>query len=336
MSKPRPPESERRLRHNVRLARLLRILELVSGRGQWNPKTLMAELEVSERTIHRLRETLELAGVPIAFDKTENAYRVHGSYRFPTLNLNEDEAYGQASATALGGNDELKLPQSYMATTRKLIDTGSERLRHILTDATKLTTVLGLKLADHPEQRARITTVQRALVEGKRITGTYQSPYEPGPVTLDLHPWRIALVKQAWYLISRPDGEDQPRTYRIVRFHSMKATDLPATIPDDFDLKAYFANAWAVYRGDRSYDIELRFISDATAAVLEHVWHHTQEVERHADGEVTLRFTVDGLNEILRWVIGWAGRVRVVKPGELRDGIVDHHRKAIAMNEGGN
>lgn len=101
MSHSRPPESERRLRHNVRLARLLRFLELVGGRGHWNPKTLMAELEVSERTVHRLRETLELAGVPVTFDKAENAYRVHGSYRFPTLNLTEEEAVGQAVGTAL-------------------------------------------------------------------------------------------------------------------------------------------------------------------------------------------------------------------------------------------
>jgi len=294
----------------------------------------MAELEVSERTVHRLRETLELAGVPVAFDKTENAYRVHGSYRFPALHLDEDEAFGQASATALGGNDELKLPQTSVATTRKLIDTGNERVRHILTDATKLMTVLGLKLADHPEQRARITAVQKALVERKRITGTYQSPYESSPVTLDLHPWRIALVKQAWYLIARPEGGDQPRTYRIVRFRTMTATDLPATIPDDFDLNAYFGNAWAVYRGDRSYNIELRFTADAAENVLEHIWHHTQTVERHADGEVTLRFRVDGLNEILRWVVGWAGRVRVLKPEELRHFVTEQHRKAIAMNEG--
>lgn len=336
MSSPRPPESERRLRHNVRLARLLRFLELVGGRGRWDPKTLMAELEVSERTVHRLRATLELAGVPVAFDKAENAYRVHGSYRFPPLHLTDDEAFGQAAATALSENEAFKLPRGSAGTSRKLADSGSERVRHILDEASRLLDVLGLKLADHPEQQTRITAVQKALVERKRVTGTYQSPYEPGPVTLDLHPWRIALVKQAWYLIARPDGEDQPRTYRIVRFRSMKATGLPAAIPDDFDLKGYFGNAWAVYRGDTSYDIELRFAADATDTVLEHVWHHTQKVERHAGGEVTLRFTVDGLNEILRWVVGWAGRVRVVKPAELRDLVIDHHRKAVAMNEVGN
>lgn len=333
MSQPRPPESERRLRHNVRLARLLRFLELVSGRGQWNPKSLMAELEVSERTVHRLRETLELAGGPVAFEKSANAYRVHASYRFPTLNLTEEEAVGQAAATALTGNAELKLPAGSTATTRKLID-SDDRLRSVLTDATRLMGVLGFKLADHPEQHRRIATVQQALLRRERLRGTYQSPYEPGPVTLDLHPWRIALVKQAWYLIARPDGADRPRTYRVVRFRSMDATALPATIPDDFDLKGYFGNAWAVYRGDTSHDVDLRFTADAADTALEHVWHHTQQVERHADGEVTLRFTVDGLNEVFRWVVGWAGRVRVVKPVELRDLVVEHHRKAVALNGG--
>src|SRR5205823_5972530 len=102
--------------------------------------------------------------------------------------------------------------------------------------------------------------------------------------------------------------------------------------PDDFDLKAYLANAWAVYRGDRSYDIELRFTSDAAVTVLEHPWHHTQRAKQHPNGEVTLTFTVDGLNEIVRWVVGWAGRVRVVKPDELRTLAVEHHRRAIKVN----
>src|SRR3954447_22770404 len=103
MTKPeeaRPPESERRLRHNFRLARLLRFLELVSGRGRWNPRSLMEELEVSERTVHRLRETLELAGVPVFFAKDENAYRVRPDFWLRPLHLTEDEALGQATATS--------------------------------------------------------------------------------------------------------------------------------------------------------------------------------------------------------------------------------------------
>lgn len=329
---PRPPESERRLRHNYRLARLLRFLELVSGRGRWNPKGLMRELEVSERTLHRLRETLELAGVPLYFSKEENAYRVRADYRFPPLHLTDDEAVGQSAATALSGSDALHLPAGSQATTRKLADAGNERVRAVLEDVTRLTQILDLKIADHPRQHETIKTVQWALLRKKMLTGRYSSPYEPAPVTLKLHPYRLTLVKQAWYVIARPDREEQPRTFRIVRFQTLKLIDQVANVPGDFDLKAYFGNAWAVYRGDRPYDVELRFTADAADALLETTWHHTQQAKRHPSGEVTLSLTVDGLNEVLRWVVGWAGRVRVVRPAELRDLVVEHHRKAVAMN----
>lgn len=330
--KARPRESERRLRHNFRLARLLRLLELVSGRGRWNPKTLMEELEVSERTVHRLRETLELAGVPLYFSKDENAYRVRPDYRFPPLQLTDDEAIGQANATALSESKALHLPNGSKPTTRKLADSGNESVRAILEDATRLTQVLDLKIADHPRQHETTKTVQWALLGRKMLHGKYRSPYEPSPTTLKLHPYRLALVKQAWYLIARPDKEDQPRTFRIVRFQALKLIDRPAVVPDDFDLREYFGNAWSLYRGERSYDIELRFTANAADTVLETTWHHTQQAKRHSNGEVILTFTVDGLNEVVRWVVGWAGRVRVVKPAELRDLVVEHHKKAIAVN----
>ena len=262
------PESERRLRHNFRLARLLRFLELISGSGRWNPKSLMQELEVSERTLHRLRETLELAGVPLFFSKEENAYRVRTDYRFPPLNLTDEEAIDQASATVLSESEAIHLPSGSKATTRKLAATNPERVRTILDDVGRLTEVLDLKIADHPRQRETIRTVQSALLSRQILTGTYRSPYEAGPVRLKLHPYRLALIKQAWYLVARPDAEERPRTFRIVRFGSLKVSSQAATIPDNFDLKAYLGNAWSVYRGDVTYDVELLFAREVADIVL--------------------------------------------------------------------
>ena len=293
----------------------------------------MAELEVSERTVHRLRETLELAGVPVTFSKEENSYRVRPDFRFPSLHLTEDEAVGQATATAFSESEALHIPNGAKSTTRKLGGTSNEAVRRILEDVTSLTQVLDLKIADHPRQQETIRTAQWALVRRNLLTGRYRSPYESAPVTLTLHPYRLALIKQAWYLIARPEDEAQPRTFRVVRFQSLKLMDRPATIPENFDLKSHLGNAWSVYRGGKSYDIELRFSADAADTVLETTWHPTQGAKKHENGEVTLTFTVDGLNEILRWVVGWAGRVRVVKPTELRALVLDQHRKAIAKNE---
>ena len=74
-------------------------------------------------------------------------------------------------------------------------------------------------------------------------------------------------------------------------------------------MRDYFGDAWAVYRGDQSYDVALWFVPDAAALVTETTWHHSQQIHRHEDGSVTLSFRVAGLEEIVWWVLGWSGGV---------------------------
>ena len=88
------PEAERRIRQADRLARILNVLQLIQGRGRWNAPALAAELECSERTVHRYLQVLEFAGIPYWFDRDDRSYRVRPGFRFPTLNLNEDELLG--------------------------------------------------------------------------------------------------------------------------------------------------------------------------------------------------------------------------------------------------
>src|SRR5262249_52735816 len=133
--------------------------------------------------------------------------------------------------------------------------------------------------------------------------------------------------------IPRPRHAERPRTYRIARFKSLRSLALPATIPEDFDVTAYFGNARAVNRGDQSHEVAIHFPRDAADLVTETTWHHTQKVQRHRDGDVTLGFRVDGLNEIVHWVLGWSGRATVVRPPELRELVVEELRKALSLNQ---
>jgi predicted DNA-binding transcriptional regulator YafY len=173
------------------------------------------------------------------------------------------------------------------------------------------------------------------LVKRKQLVGTYRSPYEAQDVKVQLHPYRLCLVKAAWYVIAQPADEASPRTYRVARFKTLRMTDSNAQVPADFDLKAYFGNAWAVYRGEQSYDVEVLFTKEAAATATEVIWHHTQKVRRHKDGRVTLTFQVDGLNEIVRWVLGWGNRAVVVQPVELKNLIVEQFRSALQLYETG-
>lgn len=326
-------DADRRARQSVRLARVLRLLQLIQGRSCWNVRTIAAELECSERTVFRDLQVLTLAGVPWYFDQHAQGYRVRSDFRFPVLNLTEEEMLGQAIATILADAPGLNIGAGARATTEKLASSSKETVQGILADASQLVAVLDLKLAEHSRHQESIRTIQWALLKRKQLIGRYQSPYQAKARSLRFHPYRLCLVKQAWYLIARPADGDLPHTYRVARFGSLRMIDINADVPADFDLHAYFGDAWGVYRGEKSYEVEVAFSREAAALVTETTWHHTQKVHRHKDGTATLTFQVDGLEEILWWVLAWSGRARVINPPQLRELVLEQLRAAMRMNQ---
>ena len=192
--------------------------------------------------------------------------------------------------------------------------------------------MFSLQLADHSKHPDAIKTVQLALLQRKKLVGTYDSPHETRPRKVIVHPYRLCLVKNAWYVVGRLDCETVPKTFRVARFKTLRMLDESADVPNDFNLRTYFGNAWAVYRGAKSYAVQLTFTPDASRLVVETIWHHTQQVQYHRDGSATLKFEVDGLDEIVNWLLSWTGRVRVQKPEELKELFLSKLRDGIEVS----
>ena len=190
----------------------------------------------------------------------------------------------------------------------------------------------------HPWQRlyqnAFLATDQLDLiVDGKQLRGSYRSPYSSKLWRVTLHAYRVCLARQAWYLIARPEGELMPRTLRVVRFRRLQVLDGAASVPADFDLRTHLGDAWDIFRGEQSYDVEIRFAKEAAVQVTETRWHHTQRIKRHRDGSVTLLFRVDGLDEIVWWLLPWTGFfAEVIRPLELRQRLVEQLEEGLRMN----
>jgi predicted DNA-binding transcriptional regulator YafY len=335
--RPRRSDVDNRLKQAARFARILRTLERVRGGGRWNLRELAKEEECSEQTIRRDLKVLDMAGIVCAYRPDLDSYRLEQFPQFPVLDLSPDEvlelAKAKALSTAVAQSMGLPTNRGAEPTVRKLAATNEEA-SEILQDAEQLVAVLGWSFSDHSRHQDTIQVIQRALLKGKQLKGRYRSPHEDQVVILTLHPYQLALVKQAWYLIARLANGDQPLTYRVPRFQSLRVLENSASVPADFDLHQYFGDAWAVYRGEHSFRVSLQFSKEAAELVTETRWHHTQEKPKwKADGTVTITFTkIDGLNEILRWVLGWVGRVTVIEPAELRDMVVRRLREGLNMN----
>lgn len=80
-------DAERRVRQSDRLARVLRLLQLIHGPGRWNAPAIAKKLDCSERTVFRDLQTLKAAGVPWYFDEFSQSYRVREGYRGHLLNI---------------------------------------------------------------------------------------------------------------------------------------------------------------------------------------------------------------------------------------------------------
>jgi len=325
-------DADRRARQNERLARVLRILQLVQGRGRWTARGLAAELACSERTVYRDLQVLEVAGIPWYFDDQEESYRVRPGWQFPVLNPTAEEVLGQVTAALVSAAPGLQINAGGKPMTRKLAASSSADVGRLIDDAGQLLAVLDLKLADHSRHQDVIRAIQWALLQRKQLRGQYVSPYKAKPIELTLHPYRLCLAQQAWYLIAREQGLDAPHIYRVARFSSLEESNAPAEPIDGFDLHAYLGNAWGVFRGGETYEVEILVTPEAAPLVVETRWHATQRAKQHADGSVTLSFQVDGLDEILWWFLGWAGRARVVKPLELRQMVQEQLRVALELN----
>jgi predicted DNA-binding transcriptional regulator YafY len=72
------------------------------GAGRWDAKALARELECSERTVHRLIQTLGFANVPVYYDQAHQAYRVRRGFKFPGIDVprqNLDSSPNESAAT---------------------------------------------------------------------------------------------------------------------------------------------------------------------------------------------------------------------------------------------
>ncbi|WP_254511379.1 helix-turn-helix transcriptional regulator [Anatilimnocola floriformis] len=307
-------------------------MNLIQSRGRWNAKSIAEELNCSERTIYRDLEVLEFSGVPWYFDDEGQCYRVRPDYKFPVLGLTDDELLGQALATAATNSPGLDVNAGAAPTTRKIAAASSTQAKQILADAEALVSVLDLKLVDHSRHHEAIKTVQISLLERRQLSGTYDTPYEPRPLKLKLHPFRLTLIKNAWYLVARPHDEVSPRTYRVARFKTLRTLGEAAVVPEDFSLRSYLGNAWGVYRGEVKYDVKLHFPNPTARIVTETTWHHSQKADFQRDGSVILSFLVDGLEEIANWVLSWTGRCRILQPMDLRNRVNAQLQAGLAMN----
>jgi len=300
------------------IERILQIHRAIQSGRYPNANTLAKQLEVSAKSIHRdfifMRDRLRL---PLKYDDLKFGYFYTRPVRdFPTLQLTEGELFAMLVAEKAvqqyrGTAFEKPLVTAFKKMAAALPETVSLSLRDLdksVSFRTSAEPILDLKVFD---------TLAQATARQEQLRMMYRKPGSAKSEERTIDPYHLANINGEWFLFAHDHMRNDLRTFVPARIQSVARTGRKFERPQNFSLERTLSGSFGVHSGEGRYDVVIRFDSEVADYVREKRWHSSQTLKELPRGGVELRLKLSGLEEIERWVLGWAGHAEVIEPPEL-------------------
>ena len=303
-----------------RIKRLLHLIQLLQQDHPVSLEALRQELSVSRRTVFRDLTVLELSGVPCRFDRQQQGYSLDRSCFLPPVALTLEEALALMLVTRRALHRQL-VPQ-HQAVASAALKVEAALPSNVQEHCGDPLAAVDLRVIDADE-------LDRAMVEHHKIALHYDSYYEGREIETVFHPYRLTFIRRGWYAIGFSETHCQVRTFKIERMTAVQVLEEEFDPDQGFNLDEHFGHAWQMIRGDRRYHVVIRFNPRVAGNVEEVLWHKTQQTRRLEDGSLIFEADVDGLSEIVWWILGYGQEAVVEEPPELRK-LLTQHARAMA------
>lgn len=316
----------------VRLHRVVRILQLIQGQDGWSAADLARECEVVKRTIHRDLQLLQAAGIPLFYDEESKFYRIRRDFFMKPVELTLDEALAViALGEHIGKKSQIPFMQSAARAVAKIKAQLPGKIQREL-DGVDRHMVIRLGQVS-PGEGTQDVYAKVLAAQAKRccLRCVYESGEKGFTEPFIFKPYTLLFERRAWYVIGHHGGHDAVRCLKLSRFTLVQETDHPFVVPSSFSLKKHLGNAWRMIRGEEAHSIKLRFGAKFAENIADTHWHDTQKIDWNPDGTITFRCKVDGLEEIVWWVMSMGPNCQVIEPKELRDRVKQLAKETLAV-----
>jgi predicted DNA-binding transcriptional regulator YafY len=319
--------------NRTQFARWNTIISILKQGPKVTADLLAKELEVSARTIHRDLDALrDDFHAPISYDNSLRSFVLtEEEWQLRPMQLTESELFHLVVAASMAG-------QFHGTPIAKGLGQLFQKLESVLVEPIDLDPAL---IADkvsfhggHP--RTISSSVWRTLVGCLRnhqiVRLFYQAAGQRKPTQREVEPVHLACRMGDWYLLARPEGSLETRTYALSRAKSAEALrSYFCPHPSDSNRAARKTFARFVAHGNKRIKVRVRFSPESSEWIREREWHPEQEISEHRDGGLTIAMPIDGDKEALAWVLRWGAQAKVLAPKWLRERVRDE-AKAMARN----
>lgn len=302
-----------------RVKRLLILIRTLETGRSWSVKELADRAQVSRRTVFRDLALLAKAGIDYAYDHETKRYTAEGTTLMPPVTLSHAESLALLlAARSLLGDAKLPGADAVASAGLKLESMLPSSIRDHCGPIVDRMDVRRNPSSDSESIGDTMAILQDSLSGNFELEVSYDSYKERRVVQSVLHPYRLAFLNRGWYLIAYAKDVDRVQTYKVERMLSLRRLESTFDPDPKFNLVDYFGNAWSMIRGEESFDVKIRFKKMVAGNVDEILWHRTQQTTFQEDGSLIFEVTVDGIEEISWWVLGYGDQAEVIEPPELR------------------
>lgn len=314
----------------------MRMVLLMQADEAGSIEQLAATLHVTPRTAYRDLDVLKKVGVPCYHDHDDGRYRIRRDYYLPPMQLTATEALALAAlAGEIGQRGQVALTEPAARALEKIKGRLPDA---ILREVSQIQEHIEIRLPPTgtagDEIRDVYERVKVAIEQGRALQCRYESLAGQGEDQAFLfEPYALTFDQRAWYTIGFHHGRGAVRQLKLSRFTMLELTQQRYEVPGDFSIDAFRGDAWRMIRGDKRYEVEIHIAPRMAETLADTQWHRTQEVEHQPDGSLVFRCSVEGLDEIVWWVLGYGPFAKVVKPAELVSLVRDQARQMTAVYE---
>ncbi|MDQ3754361.1 MAG: transcriptional regulator [Acidobacteriota bacterium] len=308
----------------MRADRLLSILLLLQSRRRLTARELAAQLEVSERTIHRDMEALSASGVPVIAERgSGGGWSLLGDYRTNLTGFKEAEIQALFLTRTPRLLADLGLDKASDAALLKLSaalptvfrDNAEYARQRIYVDVT------GWNTAE--ETAPALHTLQEAIWQERQLRFIYQR-HGCDDIERLVDPLGLVAKGSVWYLVAVCEGE--VRSYRVSRICDASVTSEACARPAGFDLAAFWEQSSAQFKATLPrYPVTVRVHPDIFPRLrYAGRFARIEGVDELPDAagwiKVWLRFDTEEM--ACEYVLSFGARMEVLEPPALREQVI--------------
>lgn len=177
-----------------------------------------------------------------------------------------------------------------------------------------------------PADRELMSRILAGLVNEKRLAVRYHGWSEAKTV----EPLCLKVMKEVLYLEVRYPGKEKTYTLTVPLIKEARLLDEKFTFPEDWHPEQDNKPRFGLMPGE-IIDVELYCVPKLETYLRSREFHPTQFVDKLADGTVRLSMRTTDSDELVSWISGFGGLMKVAAPKKLRERVKRHLSDGLAQ-----